>query len=86
MRTVFEYIHFVKVAEKPKTSVWACLNKRSGDKLGEVKWYGRWRQYCFHPTLELATVFNVGCMEDICSFIRSIPRSKPKSKGEGSER
>jgi len=85
MKTKFEYIHFVKVAEKPKTSVWECRNNNSNDALGRVQWFGRWRQYCFHPApthsfVEL--VFNVGCLDDIAAFIRSLPRKTgPKPKG-----
>lgn len=64
----YEYIPFVKQADKPKTSVWKCVSKSHGDVLGLVKWYGSWRQYCFFPVG--STVFNIGCMADISDFIQ----------------
>lgn len=68
MITDYKYIYFIKVEDKRKTSVWHCRSRGSDNLLGIVKWYGRWRQYCFFP--EPDTVFNVGCNEDINDFIR----------------
>lgn len=79
MKTEYQYIRFEKVAEKPKTAVYACLNIHSGDELGEVKWYGPWRQYCFFPAVLLA-VFNVSCLQDICHFIKQLPRKTRRVK------
>ena len=67
MKTEYKFIYFIKVEDKPKTSIWHCRNDRSDDLLGEIKWYGPWRQYCFYPVPE--TIFNVGCLEDINHFI-----------------
>lgn len=91
MKTEFEYIHFVKIRTMPKTSVWSCRNNKSGDELGEVKWWGRWRQYCFFPcwpshSLPGEIVFNASCLDDIAAFVRSLsrkPRPRPKPKGTG---
>jgi len=69
----FKYIYFEQDTENYrhyKTSVWVCRNKRSNDKLGLVKWYAPWRQYCFCP--EPYTVFNTGCMSDIQNFIKQL--------------
>ena len=45
MKTHYEYIHFDRQPQPPgrKTSMWYCLNNRSGDELGEVRWYPTWR-------------------------------------------
>ena len=64
----YQYIHFKVLDDTRKTTVWQCLSNRSNDCLGLVKWYGPWRQYCFFPFGE--TVFNVGCMNDVCDFIK----------------
>ena len=77
MKTHYKFIYFIKVEDKPKTSVWHCLSQSTNDLLGEVKWYGSWRQYCFFP--EPTTVFNVGCLEDINDFIGQLKKEK---KGE----
>ncbi len=68
MQTRYKYIHFDLIKMKPKTQVWGCFNNSSDGKLGEIKWYGPWRQYCFFPFGE--TVFNMGCLTDINHFIK----------------
>jgi hypothetical protein len=39
-------------------------------KLGEIKWFGRWRQYAFFP--EPNTVFEKQCMKDITNFLENL--------------
>lgn len=70
MKTRYQYIFFFRVAQKPKTSVWSCMNNKSGATLGHIKWYAPWRQYCFFPAGE--TVFNAGCLDDINDFIKQL--------------
>lgn len=66
----FKYVSFFYVEEKPKTSVWSCRNNKSDEELGQVRWYAPWRQYCYFPTRQIETVYNPGCLEDICHFIQ----------------
>lgn len=63
----YEYIHFVEVERKPKTSVFELRNSRSGDRLGVVKWYPAWRQYCYFP--DRTQILSAGCLADIQDFI-----------------
>jgi len=67
-----QYIYFKKIAEGSKTSIWECKNNKSSAVLGRVKWYGPWRQYCFFPEPFADLVFNKGCLEDICRFIKEM--------------
>lgn len=66
-----EYIEFREVVRggegARKTSVWSVVSKSSGDSLGRILWFGRWRQYCFFPEEE--TVWNVGCLASVQEFI-----------------
>lgn len=81
MLVEYEYIYFLKDVvrgEGKKTSVWDCHNKRSDYVLGVVKWYGPWRQYCFFPQAE--TIFNVGCMQDVCEFIDKLMNERMQVK------
>lgn len=73
-RIEYDYIYLAEVPGKTKTSVWECRNNRSDDILGHVRWYAPWRQYCFYPNTE--TVFNKGCMNDICRFIDRLMRER----------
>jgi len=38
--------------------------------LGEIKWFGRWKQYSFFP--ESDTVWNRECLDDINRFISQL--------------
>lgn len=46
-----------------KTVIVTIWNRNSGTMLGQIRWYGPWRQYCWFPTPN--TIFNVACMKDI---------------------
>ncbi len=52
-----------------KTEVWRVLGE-DGVPIGQVKWYGPWRQYTFHPASD--TVFHRGCLEDIAAFLKDL--------------
>ena len=45
-------------------------------KLGEVRWFGRWRQYSFFP--EPNTVFEKQCLKDIVGFIETLMQERKK--------
>jgi hypothetical protein len=70
MRTEYRYIRFVKIADKPKTSVWSCRNIRSNAELGLVRWHPAWRQYCYFPTAQ--AVYSAGCLVDINDFMLTL--------------
>jgi len=65
-----EYIEFRKIEEKPKTNVYAVINKSYGNRLGVIKWYSNWRKYCFFPKSE--TLFETKCMYAIVEFIENL--------------
>jgi len=65
--TYYKYIYFELHETKPKTKVFACMNKSHETPLGLVKWYSPWRQYCFEPMPD--TVFNKKCLTDIIDFL-----------------
>ena len=66
----YEYVFMIEdeLAKTPKTKNFAVYTQ--GEKctyLGRIKWFFRWRQYCFFP--ENDCVFSKGCMNDINDFI-----------------
>jgi hypothetical protein len=77
-----KYIHFQLLEKKTKTNVYLCLNNKSKDCLGPIKWYPSWRQYCFFPSVN--TVFNKGCMEDINGFIDQVETERKTTNGKRS--
>lgn len=60
------YITMVVLRDTGKTMVWAVLAKEDLAKLGEVKWFGRWRCYAFFP---MDAIFEQKCLREIADFI-----------------
>lgn len=60
---------YVDVSKSGKTKLWRIRPLDSHDTLGEVKWYGPWRKYCFYP--DHNTVFEQDCLRDIAKFCES---------------
>jgi len=59
------YVTMVPVKDTGKT-IWDVRDKREGAKIGEVKWFGRWRKYAFFP---FDAIFEEVCLRDIADFI-----------------
>lgn len=69
---------FDDTPEGKKTKIYhLCSQKNELTHLGQIKWYGPWRQYCFFPEDE--TVFNKTCLKDIMCFLEKL-NSKEVSK------
>ena len=65
-----KYMEFTKIGDTGKTEIWNIISKSSGFILGQIKWYGQWRQYCFWPTPHC--VFNNTCMSDVQLMIKEL--------------
>lgn len=74
MKAEYQYIHFVKIEDKRKTSVWSCRNTKSDFELGIIKWHPGWRQYCYFPAGP--AVYSAGCLADIQDFIGQLKSTK----------
>lgn len=54
---------------KRKTEQWHVVSTSEvGVVLGDIKWYGGWRRYCFFPNNDLLLVFEEDCLRDIADF------------------
>lgn len=67
-RATQPHLLFQVVARTPKTVVVGVIERRSGDALGEIKWYGAWRQYAFLPLAE-RTVWSRSCLAEVSAEI-----------------
>ena len=76
----YEYICVTRAPKDPKrkTTIFEIRNKRSGDMLGDVKWYGPWRQFCFFPLA--GTVWSNGCLYDIKDVIAKAMDDRRRTK------
>lgn len=62
------------IGPQPKTGVWSVFSKAQGDRLGVVKWFGPWRQYCYF-SMDVA-VFSSGCFQDLTKFLDALNKAK----------
>ena len=69
-----KWLRFVITERKPKTVV-VRVENTSGQFLGDIRWYGSWRQYTFNvfPQDERLT-FNNGCLQDIADVLTRLNR------------
>lgn len=74
------YINFVRVAnsESGKTQVWRVNATETKEVLGFVKWYSKWRQYCFEPNTY--TLFEKTCLKEMSQFLVELMELRKKSK------
>jgi len=68
MRQVYRHISFVLEDDTPTTYV--IVNRKSGDPLGAVAWYGPWRKWAV--TFMDDAVFDETCLADIQDFLRQL--------------
>jgi len=74
-----KWITFNLYEDTGKTKKFNVLTKDTTPiKLGEVKWFGRWRQYSFFP--EPSTVFEKQCLGNIIDFINSLMQERKTNK------
>lgn len=76
-----KYIEFKnkRYSKTGKTYIWDVLSMEN-DKLGEIRWFGRWRKYAFNPAP--LTTFEQDCLRKIADFCErqsSMQRLRRKS-------
>jgi hypothetical protein len=71
-----QYLRFIEFEKKEKTRVIAVMNKYHEEVIGIIKWFSRWRQYCFFPVNE--TVWNINCLNDVNSVINMLADERKK--------
>lgn len=69
-----EYLRFDDLFSTGKTRIVAVVSAKHGFQLGQIRWYGRWRQYVLFP--DEATVFNPECLREIAEYIRSMMKER----------
>jgi hypothetical protein len=65
-----KYLRFDLIESKPKTDVYVVINTKWNQRLGVVKWYASWRQYCFFA--DARTLYHKDCLREIANFIKRI--------------
>ena len=63
---------------RPKTAVYGIFSKDSEERLGTVKWFSPWRQYCFFCAD--VTVFSLGCLQGLEKFLADLKEARKEGK------
>jgi hypothetical protein len=62
-----KWIRFVEADNQGrKTKLFAVIANKGNVWIGDIKWYGAWRCYCFFPVH--GSLFEEDCLRDIADF------------------
>lgn len=59
-----------------KTPIYHIYSKTSKDEIGQIKWYGAWRKFCFFPNEE--TIWDSKCLNSLMEFLDEINKDYRK--------
>lgn len=74
------YLAFQPIPTSGTTKAWEVYNVVHGSHIGVIRWFGRWRQYCFFPNDQ--TVFHHGCLSDIAKFVLNATNEWRRERGK----
>ena len=69
-----KYLGFIDIEAKQKTKIISIVNIHHDEAIGEIRWFSRWRQYCFFPYD--GTIWNTTCMEDVQTVINELKEER----------
>ena len=78
MKTLIEteYLRFIDKESKQITKIIGVVNIHHDEEIGEIKWFGKWRQYCFYPSDN--TIWNRSCLEEVYRVIIELMEERKK--------
>lgn len=68
------WIEFEVVGHRPRTLIVDVRNKRSGAKLGQIRWYAPWR--CYAIMAEADTIWNPDCLQTVIEAMGMLERER----------
>lgn len=73
-----DYFFITKIVEiKRKTPIYYIFEYNT-NCIGEIKWYGPWRKFCFYP--ETATVWDSKCLTEVLQQLDMINKDYIESR------
>lgn len=75
-----DYFYIVKLnrPENRKTDIYCIATIGTNYIIGEIRWWGAWRKYCFFPNED--TVYDNKCMLQIMNFMNEVNLARYKDK------
>jgi len=78
-----KHLRFKEIKDTGKTKIWEIRNEHQSCSIGEIKWNGAWRKYCFFPYED--TMFDTNCLKTITEFLESAMENRKNNKNKGSK-
>lgn len=78
---IMEINDYFIILEEPKsnpsrkTPIYNIVTRdNGGNPLGEIKWYGAWRKFCFFPEIEFGTItiWDSKCLKLLTNFLDTL--------------
>jgi hypothetical protein len=73
-----KHLKFDVIEEKPKTKVFSVTSKHDLFRLGVIKWFPSWAQYCFFPLPDC--VWSEDCLQDLALFLQFLKSERKSEK------
>ena len=71
----YEFLRFEREnVEGRKTPIVHVMSKRQNVELGQIKWYGGWRQYALFPAY--GTIWNPDCLNAVNTAIALLMKER----------
>ena len=71
-----EYLDFPPKPRPPGTTTdrFAVVARRTGEPLGEIRYWPAWRQFVFEPACFPlnSTIWSAGCLDQISAFLKRL--------------
>ncbi len=79
-RDLGQWMNLERLEREPgkKTDTWNVMSSMHGGRLGQVRWFCRWRQYAFYPGD--GTIFNPECLHLLQLFLHHLMDQRRKAK------
>lgn len=73
------YLSFTERKTFKKTKTYDIASTTNDCFLGVVQWYAPWRRYCFYSAPRSMAIYDLNCLQEICSFIVKLMNERAES-------
>jgi len=74
-----KYLRFDEIPNPgKKTQIFTVRHTDNLTLLGEIKWWGAWRKYCFFPAPDC--LYDRNCLRDVIDYIDQLMNERKENK------
>jgi hypothetical protein len=74
MKSKYVDVREIGTSASGLTRLWTVVNIRTGEIVGQIRWYGAWRRYAFYPKIEDVDwiAFDAECLGQIVEKLQEV--------------